>query len=161
MMNQRQAVFAAILAVVPEIKGPVTLSKEQKEVVYKTLQEQFLAKQVTYEGELTPENVRKYIPGLVNNWVRKDTRLNGGGKYVPKNPGSRAGSGDQSLKAMRTLLTQTTDADARAEIEQAIKERQAAIAKPKNEVKVDALPEHLRKYAKKAVAAGTETAGEQ
>ena len=51
----------------------------------------------------TIEKMRSYASGLVNNWFRKDIRLNGGMKYEVKNPGSRQGAGDQQLKALKTL----------------------------------------------------------
>ena len=38
--------------------------------------------------------------------------MNGGVQYTAKNPGSRAGSGDQALRALRALFsTLTTDED--------------------------------------------------
>ena len=87
------------------------------------------------------------MPGLVNNWLRKDGRLNGGVKYTAKNPGSRSGSGDEAIRAMKTLLSVTTDASAKLEIQAAIEARQAEL-KPKVEVNVAALPESLRHLVK-------------
>lgn len=92
-----------------------------------------------------PTWLKGYIPGLVNNHVRKDKRLNGGTQYVAKNPGSRQGSTDPQIKAMRALLASGTVTDPAdiAEIEAAIQARQAEIA-PKVEVDYSALPEALR-----------------
>ena len=66
----------------------------------------------TVEFEPTPSNQEKlkspaklnsYVSGLISNWYRKDVRFNGNTKYTPKNPGSRAGQGDQKLKTLRAL----------------------------------------------------------
>src|SRR5665213_1962213 len=55
----------------------------------------------------TLESLRKdYVPGMVSNWIRKDLRLNGGEKYETKNPGSRAGQGDDQLKNLKALKAQ-------------------------------------------------------
>lgn len=143
-MTQREAVYKVIQSVVDVVPGtPVELSTAQKKDIHETLIAMFLAGEVEYRGTVDETTIRKYVPGLVNNWVRKDTRLNGGVKYVPKNPGSRLGSGDEALKAMRSLLAATQDPDARKEIEAAIELRKAEL-KPKVEINVTALPEHLR-----------------
>ena len=87
----------------------------------------------------------KYVPGLVDNWVRKFKPFNGGEKYEAKNPGSRSGSQDEQIKAMRNLLKCVADPETKAEIQLAIDARMAEI-KPNTtvEINVDALPEHLR-----------------
>ena len=144
-MNQREAVYSAVVAVIGEVSGKVELTKEQKDEVHSLLLEQFSSGGVEIKGSRTPEYFKKYIPGLVNNWLRKDTRLNGGEKYAAKNPGSRTGSGDEQMKAMRALLSATTDASARAEIEAAIATRKEQL-KPRVEINAAALPESLRRF---------------
>jgi hypothetical protein len=97
----------------------------------------------------TDEKVRKYIPGMVNNWVRKHKELNGGEKYEIKKPGSRAGSGnggDEQLTAMKglraLLVSQKLDT---SEVDKAIKVRQEELERAKvKAINVNALPEHLR-----------------
>ena len=148
-MNQKTGVFMAICAVLGTDKftGPVKLESGQKEEVFKKLQQQFEAGEIEFAGEdRTPEKLKKYIPGLVNNWLRKDERLNGGGKYQPKNPGSRTGSGDETIKNMKLLLQNVDDPEAKRTIQEEIEKRKAEL-KPRQEINVDALPEHLRKYA--------------
>lgn len=143
-MNQRDAVFNAVLSAVGgSIDGAVTLTKEQKEQVHTELVAGFVAGTIEFRGTNTEAGFRKYVPGLVNNWLRKDKRLNGGEKYIPKHPGSRAGSGDESLKAMKLLLSTVQDASARSDIEKEIEKRKLEL-KPKQEINVDALPESLR-----------------
>lgn len=148
MANQKEGVFAAVVSVVGEVNGKVELSDSQKKEVVAVLFREFRAGNIEYKGGAPKDDavLSKYIPGLLNNWMRKDTRLNGGGAYVTKNPGSRAGSGDESLKAMRGLLAITTDPSVRTQILAAIEERQLEL-KPKTEIKVAALPPSLRKYA--------------
>ena len=87
------------------------------------------------------------MSGLQSNWLRKDTRLNGGMKYTAKNPGSRAGSSDPSLKAMIALLSTLTDESERAEVQSYIDAKRAEIAATKQAKVVDfsALPADLAK----------------
>lgn len=148
-MNQKEAVFKAITRVrgETEFDGQVSLSREEREKVSQNLFSEFKAGNVTFAGEI-PEDKKLtgYISGLISNWLRKDNRLNGGIAYVPRNPGSRTGNGDESLKAMRALMGATTDAKARAEIQQEI-DRRVSELKPKKVINKDALPESLRKYA--------------
>ena len=145
MASQRDAVYSAVIAVAGEMKPgkPVQLTSDQKNQVHQLVTESFISGETSFKGEVTPEAIKKYVPGLCNNWIRKDKRLNGGEKYVPKNPGSRAGSGDEALKAMKALLAATTDAKARTEIETEIDKRKLEL-KPRQEINASALPESLR-----------------
>jgi hypothetical protein len=63
--------------------------------------------------------------------LKKDPRLNGDVKYVAKNPGSRAGQGDSTLKELKKLMTIVSDADQRVAIEAAIETRKSEIATEK------------------------------
>lgn len=94
--------------------------------------------------------LKTYISGLVNNWVRKSTDLNGGSKYQAKNPGSRQGSGDDQIKEMKKLLSATSDAEQKSMIQGAIDSRLAEIKASKNVVEIDSskLPESLRHLVK-------------
>lgn len=147
MMKQSEAVYLAVVNAFPDaevIPSTSSWTDAQKQEVYGALLTSFKAGQwAKNSGGQDESSVMKYIPGLVNNHVRKDARLNGGTKYVAKNPGSRTGSGDESVKAMRTLLSVTTDPDAKAQIQAAIDTRIASL-KPKQTINVDALPEALR-----------------
>ncbi len=146
-MNQRDGVFGAVVAVIGDVSGAVSLNSEQKKQVYAHLFAGFKSGQIELATPKNDAELTKYIPGLVNNWLRKDTRLNGGVKYVTKHPGSRAGTGDETMKAMRMLLSVTTDSAARAEIEAAIATRTAELKKPTVTLNVSALPPELRKFA--------------
>ena len=112
-MNQKEATYNAICAVTGHTgEGEVQISKEQRAQVNMILFEGFRAGKIQLDREFTDPELKQYVSGLQSNWLRKDSRLNGGVKYAAKNPGSRAGSGDPSLKALRALFsTLTTDAD--------------------------------------------------
>lgn len=150
-MTQNEAVFQAVSKVfAAEISNDGAVPETgkwtdtQKNEVYSTLLNMFKAGEwQKNSGGQDDGAVMKYIPGLVNNHVRKDLRLNGGTKYETKRPGIRTGTGDESIKAMRTLLSMTTDGLAKVAIQAEIDKRLASL-KPKVEIKVDALPESLR-----------------
>lgn len=157
MMNQREAVFTVVSSVVGDIQPntKVSLNDRQKEIVHSTLVQMFLNGEAEIKGVRTDDYLKKYVPGLVNNWLRKDLRLNGNTPYVTKNPGSRAGSGDESLKAMRALLAATTDSTARAIIQGEIDKRVSEL-KPKPTLDISKLPEHLRVWAEQLQATRNE-----
>lgn len=112
-MNQKEATYNAICAVTGHKgDGAVVISKEQRAQVNMILCEGFRAGKIDLDREFTDAELKSYVSGLQSNWIRKDSRLNGGIKYTAKNPGSRAGSGDPALKALRALMTTlTTEAD--------------------------------------------------
>jgi hypothetical protein len=149
MLKQKEAVFQAICALrgAQEFNGAVELSKDERAQVMSTLYADFQAGKIQFDGELPAEKeLRSYVSGLISNWLRKDSRLNGNTKYVPKNPGTRTGVGDEAMKAMRALLAVTTEPEARRNIEAEI-EKRALELKPKKEINIDALPENLRHLA--------------
>jgi hypothetical protein len=162
-MNQRQATVNTILSVLSE-KGvnyelngetPVSeyLTADDKKKVVSVICQGFLSGHIEMSDEGKSKyfgdqaELRKYTVGLVNNWIRKATEFNNGHKYEIKNKGSRTGSSDEQLKALRELLKITTDSEVRGEIEQAIAERMEEI-KPKVEINASALPAHLRHLVK-------------
>lgn len=147
-ITQGEAVFQAVFEVVGgNIDGKVSLTEAQRDAVEAKVLMAFQEGRTVHAKNPDEAALRKYIPGLVNNWLRKDTRLNGGTKYETKKPGSRSGSGDESIKAMRQLLSVTTDPTARTQIQTAIDERVASL-KPKTEINTAALPEALRHLVK-------------
>lgn len=146
-MNQKQAVFGAVTNVKQqsEFSGAVELSSDERVRVAETLFKGFRVGEIELDRTYTDRELKIYISGLVSNWLRKDTRLNGGVAYVPKNPGSRAGSSDPQLKALRALLKTLTDPTDRAEVQQHIDARVAEIsASKKPKVDLSALPEALK-----------------
>jgi hypothetical protein len=136
VMTQEEAVFQAITRVMGEVEGKFEPTKEERAQVTEILVEGFKSGRIALKD--TPSNreklsddakLRSYCSGLQSNWLRKDERLNGGIKYVPQNPGSRAGSTDPQVKAMRVLLATRTDlaAEDRAEIQSLIAKRVAEV----------------------------------
>ena len=163
-LSQKEAVYNAIVSVkgTSEFEGvAVNMSREERAMVNQILVEGFKAGTIELEKTFTDAELKTYVSGLQSNWLRKDKRLNGGIAYVPKNPGSRAGSGDAQLKALRALYSQVTDPADRAEVQRHIDARtlELAAAKTATTVNYDALPEELRK--KFSPASGSSTTSEE
>lgn len=149
MVKQKDAVFNAVSVVrgSTEFSAAVELTKEERGAVQASLIAGFKAGEIAYQGDVNDTaKLTSYVSGLVSNWLRKDRRLNGNVAYIAKNPGTRTGSGDEALKAMRTLLSATTDEDARTEIQREIDKRVLEL-KPRKVVDVSKLPESLRHLA--------------
>ena len=165
MKNQKTAVCECLLRVLSEngidyeLNGEVNikdvLNKSMLDVVRSEICDGFEEEQIQMSDNAkakyigNPTEMKKYVNGLVNNWIRKNKEFNNGNEYVIKNPGSRSGSGDESVKEMRKLLKTVTDPETRASIQTAIDERIAEIAPEKViTINKDALPEHLRNLVK-------------
>lgn len=157
-MNQRKATVSTIIAVLEErgvsyeLNGPTPISDvlndSDKKSVRETLFTMFRDDQVEMSDEAKikysdDSDLKSYISGLVNNWIRKAPEFNAGGKYTPKNPGSRAGSGDEQIKEMKKLLAQTQDPEVKEAVQEAIDARIAEL-KPTIEVDYSKLPEELK-----------------
>lgn len=159
-MKQKEAVFTAINHVLSEnqvsfesgLDVSTLLTKEIRSQVTNILVNQFQSNEVDMDTNFAANTVtntpklRAYVSGLISNWVRKDTRLNGNIAYVPKNPGSRKGSGDPQLKALRALHGQATNDADRAEIQGFIEARitELQVAKATTaKLDVSLLPEAL------------------
>lgn len=157
--SQKEAVFSAVTSVMSEAGITVSegsdfaphLTRELRAQVTSILVEGFNSGSIALDKSFEDESaLRTYCSGLTSNWLRKDKRLNGGMKYVAKNPGSRVGSSDPQLKAMRVLLSTQEDPARRAEIQGFIDARVASIKaskKPAKTVNVADLPEELRHLA--------------
>ncbi len=147
-MKQKDAVRQALINVCGEQDGAFTPSKEQRAQVNQILFEGFKAGTIELSREYTDTELKAYVSGLQSNWLRKDKSLNGGVAYVAKNPGSRAGSTDPQVKAMRALLATKTDPSERAEIQAFIDKRVSEI-KPAKTVTINVadLPAELQYLA--------------
>ena len=153
--SQKEAVFSAVSSVLSENSVTVTdgegysasLNRELRAQVTNILVEGFNAGTIVLDKTFNTEaELRTYCSGLTSNWLRKDSRMNGGVKYEAKNPGSRVGSSDASLKAMRALLGTKTDPSEKAEIQAFIDSRVAEIKasrKPTKSIDFSALPAEL------------------
>ena len=157
-MRQGEAVFVEVTNVLTgrgvtvDAETPVVLTKEERATVREQLVNGFmdgsidmsdLSRAKYIDGD---ESLPNYVNGLITNWLKKDPRLNGGVKYAPKNPGSRAGQGDKQIVELKKML-QLVDEDKKPLVRAAIEKRLAEIQaeKAKNvEINVDLIPEHLR-----------------
>lgn len=154
MKSQRESVFAAVCQVLSttSFNGEVKLTSEQRKEVIDTVAHELNAGDVQLSEDArakfdTFEKIKVYTSGLVSNWLRKDTRLNGGSKYEAKNPGSRAGQGDEMLKNLKALRSQLTDSAHIAAVDEKIAERTAEIATSKAKtvsIDINSIPEELR-----------------
>ena len=154
-LTQREAVFSAICSVLIEAGIAFEagqdvsphMTRENRASVNAILVEGFKSGNIELGKTFTEAELKSYVSGLQSNWIRKDKRLNGGTQYVAKNPGSRAGSGDDQLKAMRALLkTLSPGTDDYTEVQSHIEKRvnEIGATKSKTVVNFDALPEALR-----------------
>lgn len=153
MKSQRESVFAAVCLVCDFPAGSkVEPTKEQRAKIVELVVADFKSNQAVLSDDArakfdTDAKLKTYTSGLVSNWLRKDIRLNGGEKYEAKNPGSRAGQGDDMLKNLKALRSQLTDTSHIAAVDEKIAEREAELAKTKAKtvtINVDAIPEDLR-----------------
>jgi len=147
-MTQKEAVFSAVTNVCGTSDEAYNPTPEQRKQVNAILFAGFQAEQIELDKVYDESGLKSYVSGLQSNWLRKDQRLNGGVKYSAKNPGSRAGSTDPQVKAMRALLSTKTDAGEIAEIQEFIDRRLAEIKPAKTvTINVDDLPESLKHLA--------------
>lgn len=157
--TQRNAVFVAICNIrkTSEFDSAVVLTKDERGLVQQMVCEGF--RNGTIEFESTPANAEKlasdsklsaYVSGLISNWLRKDTRLNGGEKYEVKNPGSRVGQSDEQMKTLRALRKQFEGTDKASIIDQQIEKRKSELAAAKvksvalTAEQIDALPADVK-----------------
>lgn len=164
-VSQKDAVFTVVMNYLDESgvqfepfqEERLRLSKEQRSAVIGLMIEATIAGEVSVQGktktyDTTCDNpeLRKYWNGTLTNWLNKDRRFNGNVKHEIKNPGSRAGQGDATLKNLKNLLTQIEaigDEEQVAAVQAEIDKRTAELAAQKaKKVEIDPnhIPEELR-----------------
>ena len=155
-LSQKEAVYNAVTSVLNENNISVSegtdvstlMTRELRSQVNQILFESFRSGTVQLDREFSDTDLKAYVSGLQSNWLRKDKRLNGNVSYVAKNPGSRVGSSDPSLKAMRALLSTLTTEAEKAEvqgyIDTKVAEIQATKAIKKVSIDINPLPAELR-----------------
>ena len=158
-ISQKCAVYAAVINVLKEnnimfedgMDAKVLLSTDMRKSVSNILMTGFTQKTISLESD-QGDKLKSYVSGLISNHLRKDVRLNGGGKYETKNPGSRSGSTDPELKNLMALMTTLSDGPDREEVAGYIKARKVQLETDKTKsVTIDysKLPEALKaKYTK-------------
>ena len=103
--TQREAVYNAVISVCKshnikfedgmKVAGIAGFGADQRKEVIGQVIESFNSGETRLTKTFNDSELKSYCNGLVSNWFRKDTRLNGGSKYEIQNPGSRAGQGGQ------------------------------------------------------------------
>ena len=158
MVNQRQGVYDAVVAYCEEHNihfedgMKVEFSKEQRATVVEMVAKAMIAGEIELSDAAqkkhnTDQKIKTYCNGLVSNWLRKDKRLNGNTTYQIKNPGSRAGQGDEQLKNLKLLLKTVDDEDQKKIVQAEIDKRVEELKKEKLgnvEINYDAIPDSLK-----------------
>ena len=163
--NQREATFEAITTVLsnsnvsftPGTNVKSVLTSEHKKQIRASLMAGFKSGAI----ESTPDfaktklnsdvELSKYCSGLISNWIKKDSRLNGNVKYQATGNGTRVGNGDSQVKELRKLLKATAGTDAEQEVADALNARlaQVKVSKVKKpEIDAEIIPESLRHLVK-------------
>ena len=144
-MNQKEAVYQAVVAITGfDGVGACEPSKDQRRTICQILFEGFRSGSIELKREYTDKELSNYITGLLNNWLRKDKRLNGGVDHQPKS--TRVD--DPQLKALKALLSTVIDPTDRAEIQQHIDSRIAELTRPS--IDFSKLPAELAAKFKKS-----------
>ena len=151
MITQKEAVFNAVVSIMGDAFSEgmdcgawFKAHPEAKAQLQATVLE---GANSTYDVKSEQENMNTYVQGLISNHLRKDTRINGGDKYVAANPGSRAGQGDTEIKAARAAIKTFAEGDPRIEQFQSFIDTKLATikaAKAVKEIDLDSLPEELK-----------------
>lgn len=152
MMSQKEGVFQAIVELFGFTGGTFAPTKEQRKEIIEVVTVGICDGNIEFSAEAkakykTPADVKGYVNGMVSNWLRKDTRLNGGEKYVTKNPGSRAGQGDTTLTELKKLKSTLSDASQLAAVDEAIETRKSELASEKAKsvtIDMSKIPDHLK-----------------
>lgn len=134
-MSQKNVVYNAIKSVINFNDGDkVKPTDDERKTILDTIAKVLHENRETELSEeasakySTEEDIRKkYVNGLLNNWLRKDKRLNGNTKYEIKNPGGRATSGDGQIKELMKMKNHPDYQDKLDIIEQAIEKRKQEI----------------------------------
>ena len=141
-VNQRTATVNTLLSVLNDrgvdyqLNGETPISEvltdsdkaKTREILFTQFRNGSIEYKESFQAKVNDDSeLKKYISGLVNNWIRKAKELNSGQAYKTKNPGSRAGSGDEQVREMKKLLQVTADEEAKAAIQAAIDERVAKL----------------------------------
>lgn len=158
VLSQKEAVFQAITKVFSEadvafdgsIVAKDLMTKEHRAQVNQILFDSFRSGAIILDCEKSDKELKTYVSSLQTNWLNKDKRLNGNTIFATKNPGSRAGSSDAQLKALRALLSRTENESEKVEIQSYIDDRLSKLEEEKKKTKkavaidFSALPEELQ-----------------
>lgn len=170
MLSQKEAVFNAISGFFAdngmdfEPGQKVELSKEQRASITEIVTASIDAGEVAFSDSArakydSTDKIKGYVSNMVGNWLTKDTRLNGGEKYSPANPGSRRGQGDPELKELKKLFKRvslTGNQEHIDAVQSAIDTRMEALALSKTkdvEIDTSLIPDSLSHLISSEVSA--------
>lgn len=157
--SQKEAVYAAVTAFLAENDRPfddamkVELETEDRKTIVAMIVGAIQSGSVDLTVEAaakynTAEKMHGYVTGLLSNWLRKDERLNGGEKHSIKEPGSRAGQTDSTVKALRALQRSLSLKEeinmVEEEIQTRLQELKLEKVKKGPAINLDLIPENLR-----------------
>ena len=148
MMSQKEAVYTTVKSVLAEDGERLELSKPLKDQVISILVTGFNNGEIELKSK--QDNIKSYVNGLLNNWLRKDKRFNGGVVYKAKNPGSRTGQQDPMVKNLRILLSTLPEGSeayeaCKARMEQRIAEVKAEKARTQvKEIDFSCIPDDIK-----------------
>ena len=154
MKSQKEAVYSTVKSVIAEHGiehedfTQLTLPKNVKEECVAILVTGFNNGEIELKSK--QDNIKSYVGGLLNNWLRKDKRFNGGVVYKAKNPGSRTGQQDPMVKNLRILLSTLPEGSEAYEackqrMEQRIAEVKAEKARTQvKEIDFSAIPDDIK-----------------
>ena len=149
-MSQKEVVYQVICGFIKDqslkFDGKVELTKSQKLSVVGIMVELTQQGSVEIKSDKESGNPHKYWVGCVNNWLRKDIRLNGGEKYKPTyKKGSRVSSEVKELKKLLDAVKLGNDQEVidavELELNLAIQNDES---KKKPEIDKSFLPESLK-----------------
>ena len=139
-MTQKDAVYQAVISVLSNegvafkegVDSAISLlNRPLRSRINSILMSGFASGNVELDTSFDSQAALKtYTSGLVSNWLRKDARLNGGIKAAPSKRNNvvskssvKSRDKDLQLKALKALLSQTTDNEKRLEIQSFIDAR--------------------------------------
>ena len=139
-MTQKDAVYQAVISVLSNegvafkegVDSAISLlNRPLRSRINSILMSGFASGNVELDTSFDSQAALKtYTSGLVSNWLRKDARLNGGIKAAPSKRNNvvskssvKSRDKDLQLKALKALLSQTTDNEKRSEIQSFIDAR--------------------------------------
>lgn len=153
VMKQKEAVLAAVMSVFAENQvefiqkhsaAKSMLSDGMYSSVVDIVTEGIKSGHVSFsdaahEKYHSDDLKRDYVKSMVNNWLKKDERLNGGVEYKPKNPGSRTGVTDPEIKNLKLLLKsgKLKTKEAEDKVKERIEAKKAELRASKENVEVD------------------------
>lgn len=137
-VSQKDAVFSAVISVLKEngvefMVNQDTLSdvldKDLRMLIINNLINKFKTGAVVLSKGYNDKELKSYVGGLVNNWTKKDMRLNGGITHTIQQPGSRIGQTDPMAKELRKMLIATKGTPNEAIVKKELIKRQEQLRK--------------------------------